>query len=97
MVDPRTTTQFTGCHDSRGAEIFEGDILRFTFKRQPWMDHDGYVFYNDGEWMSQVSDKEYSPTCIFPGLKAGIYEIEVIGNVFDNPEFFKRKPFLNNN
>ena len=95
MVDPRTTTQFTGCYDSKGNEIFEGDILRFHYKKNPYEDHDAYVFYDEGEWKSQVSDKEYSPACIFPGFRAGIYEMEVVGNVFDNPEFFQRKPFFN--
>lgn len=90
-VDPRTTTQFTGCYDRNGVEIFEGDILRFLYKKYTWLDREAYVFYNDGEWMCQSADKEANPTCIFPGNKAGIYDIEVVGNVFDNPEFFKPK------
>ncbi|MBD5240490.1 MAG: hypothetical protein HDS59_00155 [Barnesiella sp.] len=93
-VDPRTTTQFTGCLDSKGAEIFEGDIVRFLYRNNPQCDCEAYVFYDGGEWKSQLSDKSYNPNCVFPGFKAGLFKLVVVGNVFDNPEFFRQKPFL---
>ncbi len=92
-VDPRTTTQFTGVLDSNGVEIYEGDIVQ-CIHPQEWLSTESYVFYNKGEWQTQLSDKEYRPTCLFPGYKAGMYKIFVTGNVFDNPEFFQKQPFL---
>lgn len=88
-VDRDTIGQYTGIKDKNNTEIWEGDIVRFYYKNCPWMNHIAYVFYDKGEWMSQSANKRCNPCCIFPGNKAEIYEIEVIGNIFDNPELLK--------
>ncbi|MBD5381977.1 MAG: hypothetical protein HDR73_09010 [Clavibacter sp.] len=85
-VVPDTIGQYTGVDDINGKHIFEGDIVHFTFKNLHNQDRNAYVFYKDGEWMCQSSDRECNPTCLFPGYKAGIFDIEVIGNIYDSPE-----------
>ncbi len=88
-VDPSTVGQFTRLTDRNGKEIYEGDIVHFSFKRLHNQDRNAYVFYKDGEWMCQSSE-ECNPTCLFPGYKAGVFDIEVVGNIHDNPELINQ-------
>ena len=82
--------QFTGAHDKRGKEIYEGDIL----KEQPngyigkvlW-DWDGYLSV---EWNSDY-DMEY-PDWLWSAMICDHSDrIEVIGNIYENPELLDGK------
>lgn len=79
----------TGVKDSKGNEIYEGDILKVDV---PWEDTEleviGAVKYNDmgGYYYIDVdSDGEY-PTCL-----AGFKICEIIGNIHENAELLKEK------
>ena len=70
--------QFTGLHDKNGKEIYEGDCFRFTgacFTK-------GYsrVLWSDREAM--FIDVSGCPIC-------DRADIEVIGNIHENPELVK--------
>ena len=80
-MDPKTLGQFTGLTDKNGTKIFEGDII------QTYDPDEGYavVRYDDTEtefYADFVGDNVYY------GL-GGTFrndDIEVIGNIYDNPE-----------
>ncbi len=88
FIDPETVCQYTGLTDKNGRKIFEGDICR---------DGDNIVriLWNDKhQWGVKISktDNVLSKGLVFPlwqydnCKENGYRTLEVIGNIFDNPE-----------
>lgn len=80
-VFPETVGQFTGLFDKNGKKIFEGDIL----KGENWLhrDHNIHrVVYHEGGFY--LIDKDGDPW-----HHDHVEDIEVIGNIHDNPELLK--------
>lgn len=82
-VDPDTVGQYTGAKDSKGKEIYEGDIVK----------HRGYngmqtsvVKFEAGAFI--VGYHDGSSTKRRPMLLQD--KVEVIGNIHDNPELLER-------
>lgn len=84
-VNPETVGQYTGVKDKNGVKIFEGDILSFV-------DGDG-----DTNYLTVIYDRDMFTTkeCDFvdrDGLWSdSTLDLEVIGNIYDNPELLKGK------
>lgn len=84
-VDPETVGQYTGLTDKNGTKIFEGDIIDF-FGRS---DGDGYGVVKYDAYETEFGF-EYDN--IYRSLGRNFYpeNIEVIGNIYDNPELVGR-------
>lgn len=76
--------EFTGLHDRNDKEIYEGDIIRYDFKH-------GASF-----WVNKISkvEKDIKITGFTPFNKQSnpymeLSDIEVIGNIFENPKYLE--------
>ena len=81
-IDERTLGQFTGMIDKNGTKIFEGDIVRESFKGHGriyhvFWDDDYFAFRAKGEDITYHLDEIVESHC------------EVIGNIHDNKELLK--------
>ncbi len=83
-VLPETVGQYTGLKDKNGTEIYEGDIISFV---------DGLKQVN-GEWIDNehIYSVEYSEAAFkgVCGLSKCLDAVEVIGNIYDNPELLNK-------
>ena len=80
-VIPETVGQYTGLNDKNGKKIFEGDIIKST---RAW-----YVieFENCGYGLRAFGKTKIIP--IMGHWNFNSNEVEVIGNIHDNPELLK--------
>ena len=83
LVDPETVGQYTGLTDKNGTKIFEGDVVmkRTYHKKKPCEVVFGVGCFHCG-WGGGSSTKDH------PYL-LNDKQIEVIGNIYDNPELLK--------
>lgn len=79
-VDAETVGQYTGLTDKNDQKIFEGDIVRGIDRLADlevfgYIDHQSGSFVIVGEFMTHYRWLDY--------------EVEVIGNIYDNPELIE--------
>lgn len=90
-VIPETVGQYTGLKDKNDKKIFEGDILNVRSYDYNY-EYSTKVFYNSHTLCVDVYGQDYDYTAI--GFADDIWddencEIEIIGNIHDNPELLK--------
>ncbi|EOD4917615.1 YopX family protein [Listeria monocytogenes] len=84
--------QYTGLKDKNSKKIFEGDIVAFS-------EDDFHVFNSQVEYFLEdgypafdikVPSTYYFDSNVFSEVSmSGLYEIEVIGNIHENPELLE--------
>lgn len=77
VVDPATVGQYTGLTDKNGVKIFEGDILN----------ENGYCFTVVYDARNAKFKLKYVHVIQYPEWNRGVL-MEVIGNIYDNPELW---------
>ena len=83
IVLPDTISEFIGIHDKNGKRIFEGDIVK------------GRLFYEDSARQYVVKYSNCNTSYYFVGTDkrpysaSNILDIEVLGNIWDNPELLR--------
>ena len=95
-IDERTVGKFTGLTDKNGKKIFEGDIIR-AITLDTGSEEIAVVCF--GNFIDENNGDEYIGFYIeFDGIKTTATQlameecknrIEIIGNIFDNPELLE--------
>ena len=91
IVDSQTLGQFTGMYIGQ-TPLFEGDIVRVANLTETWKDNDPLF-----DWRVLLIERNrhvwafnnnvlYKPMSDYDLETAAPYEIEILGNVHDNPE-----------
>lgn len=90
FTDQNTIGQFTGLYDKRSKEVYEHDILR-VFDGERYFNVT--VVWSDKAmaFMCCFCDNNLSPLSWFSNILSKGYEIEVIGNIYDNKELLNQE------
>lgn len=84
-VDPATVGEYTGLQDKNGNKIFDGDIISAPYWRGRKVEMmKGLIEFSKGAFSVVWQDTMYGKH--FAGYVA---DMEVIGNIFDNPELWE--------
>lgn len=78
-VIPETVGQYVGLADKNGTRIFEGDIV--TMPRYGGGKHKSVVYFKNGKFAVNGSNYNFKDICP--------RNMEVVGNIYDNPEMLE--------
>jgi len=89
-IDEKYLMQFTGLKDKNGKEIFEGDIVRYILGKNTFTE---VITYNKDlagfGFLSISIDDDYVFTLGELIENLDLSSIEVIGNIYENPELLE--------
>lgn len=92
-IDPETLCQYTGLTDKNGKKILENDIVTITIECDDYfnLSETGIVEYSYGQYELKVktTDGKEAYSNLINKLSEAPFEIEKLGNIFDNPDLLE--------
>ena len=94
FIDIKSLGQYTGLHDKNGKEIYEGDIIEFSYDmfvgNFDTFVAKGKVVFEEGAFYIEVFENERTTKDeAYLLYSINLDTIEVIGNIYDNPELLE--------
>ena len=86
-IDPETLCQFTGLYDKNGKRIWESNVVWLVYNGE---EHMYQIVWDNSELDFKATNGEENYGSNFEYLLC-CDEIEVIGNIFDNPELLQEE------
>ena len=90
-LDETELMQYTGLQDENGVDIYEGDIINLSYEYFDGHFRDneivGKVYFEDSSF--RMSYKKYDEIREWRIDEPEILSIEVIGNIYENPELLE--------
>lgn len=91
-IDLATIGQFTGLHDKNGKEIYEGDIVMGKYPMGCFgYDERKALYVGFKESCFKIMHKQEDDYEIVLSCASELGDIEIIGNIHDNPELLEVK------
>lgn len=87
--DDLVLMQSTGLKDKNGKEIFEGDVVQYQNTKVPSADSKGIIRYFDNWAMFGIDIEHNEPRALFFNGLADHISLEVVGNIYENPELLE--------
>lgn len=94
-VNPETVGQYTGLKDENGKEIYEGDIIEFSYDmfvgNFDTFIAKGKVVFEEGAFYVEVFENERTTKDeAYLLYSINLDTIELMGNIYDNPELLEK-------
>lgn len=84
--------QYTGLHDKNGKEIYEGDIVSYQFESMFGFGKKKVIYtviFEDGQFSTTHLKFNDKTSLAWYRLHQKEMDIEVIGNIYENPELIE--------